>query len=145
MGARLVPCPACVPRVRLKTTLFAMALLACRSAPSEPSAAPAPVEPAPKTPSVHVLVEGDHRSRVKLAVGDYVELPHDPAFAWSIKFENGSYFDPAPPTDAGVERYKATRTGIVRSSVDGEPKACMSSDAACPTAKYAWSITLSVE
>jgi hypothetical protein len=90
-------------------------------------------------------VEKDHRSKTKISVGDYVELPHDADFAWTIKFENGSYFDPVPPSDAGIERYKATRTGIDRALVSGDPKICMHSDAACTLAKYAWSVTLQVE
>jgi len=90
-------------------------------------------------------VEKDHRSKTTIAVGDIVELPSDPEFAWSISFENGSYFDPAPASDAGVERYKASRTGIVRTMVSGDPKVCMHSDAACALAKYAWQVTLEVD
>jgi len=78
-------------------------------------------------------------------VGDVIELPSDPEFAWSISFENGSYFDKAPPSDAGVERYKASRTGIVRTLVSGDPKICMHSDAPCPLAQYAWQVTLEID
>jgi hypothetical protein len=108
-------------------------------------APPAAPDAGPKSPSTHVIVEKDHRAKTDLSVGDYIELPHDADFAWSIKFENGSYFDAAPPSDTGIERYKATRTGIVRTLVSGEPKICMHSDAACPLARYAWSVTLQVD
>jgi hypothetical protein len=129
--------------MKIRCATLALALLACHSAPTEPT--PPPAKEAPKAPSVHVIVEKDHRSVAKLAVGDYVELPHDAEFAWTIKFENGSYFDPAPASDAGVERYRATRTGIVRTLVSGAPKVCIHSDAACPLAEYAWSVTLQVD
>ena len=130
-------------RMQIRTAMLALAVLACRSAPTEPT--PPTAKEGPKASSVHVIVEKDHRSVAKLAVGDYVELPHDAEFAWSIKFENGSYFDAAPSSEAGIERYRATRTGIVRTLVSGAPRECMHSDAACPLAEYAWSVTLQVD
>jgi hypothetical protein len=128
---------------RRRSHLLALALFACRSPPAEP--APKEEPPGPRTPSTHVVVEKDHRQLVKMSQGDYLELPHDPEFQWSIHFENSSYFDPAPPSDAGIERYRASRSGIVQTKVDGDPKMCMHSDAPCTLAKYEWSVNVAVE
>jgi hypothetical protein len=132
-------------KARLTAPLLALALLGCRTTPPEPATPPAPVDAGPHVPAVHVIVEKDHRSLTKISVGDVIELPHDPDFAWTIKFENGSYFEPAPASEAGVERYEARRTGIVRTLVAGAPKICMHSDAPCTLAEYAWQVTLAVE
>lgn len=125
--------------------LLALASLACRSTPAEPAAPPQPTDAGPHVPIVHVIVEPDHRRLTTISVGDIVELPHDAEFAWSIKFENSSYFAPAPASEAGIERYVATRTGIVRSLVSGDPKICMHSDAPCTLAQYAWQVTLQID
>jgi hypothetical protein len=127
--------------------LLVFSLLACRSStPAEPVKVETPdVAQGPRPPSTHVIVREDHRNLLKIALGDYIELPHDAAYEWSIRFENHSYFDPAPASDAGVERYKATRTGIVQTKVDGDPKECMHTDAACTIAKYEWSVNIAIE
>jgi hypothetical protein len=133
--------------LRRSLSLFVLSLAACRSAPAEPvtKTETADVAVGPRRPSIHVIVEKDHRNLLKVAVGDYLELPHDPAYEWSIHFENNSYFDSAPASDAGIERYRASRTGIVQTKVDGDPKECMHSDAACRIAKYEWSVNVAVE
>jgi hypothetical protein len=121
------------------------ALLACRSAPSEPAPSPTAENRGPSAPDVHVISAKDHRTTTKVSVGDFVELPHDAAYEWSIKFEHDSFFEPAPASDAGVERYRAARTGTVRCKVEGEPKVCMHTDAACTLARYSWAVTLWVQ
>jgi hypothetical protein len=123
-------------------TPLALVLVACHSAPDEPTTKETP---APRAPIVHVIVDKDHRNLVRLAEGDYLELPHDAAYVWSIRFENGSYFDKAPSSDTGIERYRASRTGIVETKVLGDPKICMHSDAPCTIAKYEWSVNVAVE
>jgi hypothetical protein len=126
--------------------LFSMGLFACHAGPSEPVTAPEAAAPrAPRPPSTHVIAESDHRKLVKLAQGDFLELPSNPDFEWTLTFDNHSYFDDAPASEAGITRYVASRTGIVPIKVRGEPKACMHSDAACPTAIYNWSINVAVE
>jgi hypothetical protein len=126
--------------------VLAIALLACPSTPSEPAAPPgSPVEAGPHAPAVHVVVFKDHRSTVKLSVGDLLELPHDDAFAWGIKFEHESFLEPAPASDAGIERFRAARAGTVRTLVSGDPKICQHSDAACTLAKYSWAVTVQID
>ena len=122
-----------------------LALAACRSAPSEPTPSPTAENAGPSAPDVHVISAKDHRTTTKVAIGDIVELPHDEAYVWSIKFEHASFFDPAPASDAGIERYRAAHAGTVRSMVSGEPKECMHSDAACTLARYSWAVTLWVQ
>jgi len=121
---------------------LACLVLGCHSAPSEPT----PTEDqTPRAASTHVIEAKDHRNLVKVSRGDYLELPHDSAYVWTIKFENGSYFDKAPPSAEGIERYRASRTGIVETKVGGDPKACIHSDAPCTIAKYEWSVNVAVE
>jgi hypothetical protein len=126
---------------------LAWGLLGCHSSPAEPTAAAAPDEGAAseKAPATHVIVEKDHRHLLTISRGDYLELPHDPEFVWSIHFQNHSYFDDASPSDAGIERYRASRSGIVQTKVSGDPKICLHSDAPCPLAKYDWSVNVAVE
>jgi hypothetical protein len=120
-------------------------LAACHSTPPEPITVVEAGPLTPRAPETHVIVEKDHRSLVKLAVGDYLELPHDGEFEWSIRFEDRKTFDDAPKSDAGLERFKASRAGIVRTQVMGDPKICMHSDAACPLAKYSWAVNVEVD
>ncbi len=138
--------PLPLARWRLGGSLFAAIALAgasCKDAPPEP--APAPTAYVPRGPEVHVIVEKDHRHVTHIAAGDTIELPHEPEFAWTIKFENDGFFDPAPLSDAGLERYKAVRSGLVRALASGDPKICMHSDAPCTLAKYAWSLTFQID
>jgi hypothetical protein len=139
----------------MRSSLLALALSACpaflachstgcHSTPTEPAPTEV-VETTTRPPSTHVIVEGDHRHLVKVAKGDFLELPHDAEFVWAIHFENHSYFDDAPPSDAGIERYRASRTGIVQTKVSGDPKICLHSDAPCPLAKYDWSVNVAIE
>jgi hypothetical protein len=124
--------------------LLGVCLAGCRSTPAE-VVVPVDATPGPHAPSTHVIIQKDHRNLLRIAVGDSIELPHDPDYVWSIRFENGSYFDDAPASDASIQRYRASRTGIVQTKIDGDPRACMNTDAACKIAKIEWSVNIAVE
>jgi hypothetical protein len=125
---------------------LAFILLACRGgAPEVSSSSTHASEGGARAAAVHVIVFADHRSLVKLAVGDLLELPHEDAYEWHIKLEHEGYLEPAPPSDAGVARYRAAQPGTVRTLVKGEPKICLHSDAGCTIAKNSWAVTVQVE
>jgi hypothetical protein len=125
--------------------LLFLSLASCHSRPTEPETQSDAEPAASRPPSTHVIGEGDHRHLIHLAKGDFLELPHEANFQWSVRFENASYFDDASPSGAGVARYRAVRSGIAQLRVLGDPIMCLHSDAACPLARYEWSVNVAIE